>query len=254
MSAIDFSNSYHTFFGAGGGNNSRHLIEAACTVYDETSDWSETYYLVAWCRGERMYLDADLFQMPNYEFGGIWSAGEHVLIRRHWASDPDYHADGRLDGTSSPRLTQFGKNRDRFKDVHLDICRFPETRKLSDYAEIAERTLANVPLVARTELRHEGGGLRAVLEYPLKTMNVLVDPPRFQVDTGPLIVPDFGSTAERAIERFNLAYVAYNAFDRAEFILRKPRAIGEGGGRTCWVTDYSVVQVLSARNEILCPA
>ena len=38
------------------------------------------------------------------------------------------------------------------------------------------------------------------LEYLVKTMNVFKEPPRFQVDTGPLIVLAFESSAERVIE------------------------------------------------------
>ena len=62
-------------------------------------------------------------------------------------------------------------------------------------------------------------------------MNVLRAEVRFQIDTGPIIVPDFGSTAELAVARFDLAHVVYNLFDRGEMILRKPIAVGEGGAR-----------------------
>jgi hypothetical protein len=81
---------------------------------------------------------------------------------------------------------------------------------------------------------------------------VLREPPRFQVDTGPLILPDFASTAEHPIERFDLAYVVYNGFDRAEFIRRKPIAIIDGEPRLAQTTDYSRVEIVAARNEILC--
>jgi hypothetical protein len=91
-----------------------------------------------------------------------------------------------------------------------------------------------------------------VLEYPVKTMNVLREPPRFQVDTGPLILPDFTSTAEHRIERLEMAYVVYNGFDRAEFIRRKPLAIPSTDSRLATTTDYSLVEIVTARNEILC--
>jgi len=56
-------------------------------------------------------------------------------------------------------------------------------------------------------------------------INILRDPPRFQVDTGPLLWPDLASSAPHPIERFEVAYVAYCTFDRAEFILRRPTPI-----------------------------
>ena len=69
---------------------------------------------------------------------------------------------------------------------------------------------------------------------PVKAPRIPRDPPQFQVDTGPLIVPDFDSTADRQIERFDMGYVVYQEFDQAEFILRRPvagpvaRAAGDG--------------------------
>ena len=47
MSAIDFGNSYHTFFSQTQGNIARHHLDAVRT--------SEICYLVAPCRAEHMY-------------------------------------------------------------------------------------------------------------------------------------------------------------------------------------------------------
>jgi hypothetical protein len=88
-----------------------------------------------------------------------------------------------------------------------------------------------------------------VLEYPIKTMNVARLPDRFQVDTGPLIVPDFGAQVAHPIERFEVAHVVYNRLDKAEFILRRPTPIGAGGGPPS-TTDYSEVRVTPARTSL----
>jgi len=235
---IDFANSYMTFFGKQAGNIARIQLDAACTLTDETSGVSEVFYLIAPCRAERMYLEAPLFQMPNYEFCGIFSNHDCVLIRTHWATEHDNR--------------EYGLNRGRFDDVHLDVRTFPSDRPLGDVAAIVAATLDNRPLVARTELRDPERGLQAVLEYPVKTMNVLREPSRFQVDTGPLILPDFTSTAEHRIERLEMAYVVYNGFDRAEFIRRKPIAFAAIDPPLARTTDYSLVEIVAARNEILC--
>jgi len=237
---IDFGNSYMTFFSRNAGNIARIQLDAACTLTDATSDASETFYLIAPCRAERMYLDTQLFQMPNYEFSGIFSDRECLLVRTHWTSERDNR--------------EYGLNRGRFEDVHLDIRTFAAARVLGDATAIVAATLENRPLVARTELSLTDRGARVMLEYPVKTMNVLREPPRFQVDTGPLILPAFASTAERRIERFELAYVVYNSFDRAEFILRTPVALGNGAGARplARTTDYSVIKMVAARTEIVC--
>ena len=235
---IDFSNSYMTFFSKNAGNIARIQLDAACTLTDPTAGAAETFYLIAPCRAERMYLDTHLFQMPNYEFSGIFSDRECLLVRTHWTSERDNR--------------EYGLNRGRFEDVHLDVRTFATARTLGETAAIVAATLENRPLVARTELSDSDRGPRMVLEYPVKTMNVLREPPRFQVDTGPLIVPAFASTAERRIERFELAYVVFNSFDRAEFILRTPVALADGALPLARTTDYSVIKMVAARNEIVC--
>lgn len=236
VGVIDFERSFMTFFGRNEGNIARILLDATCTVVDERTGESQSFYLIAPCRSERMYLDSQLFQEPNYEFCGIFAADECLIIRTHWNSTRDNR--------------EYGRNTERFSKVELDIRTHAEARELTDDRQIYDATLANLPLVAQTELRDEARGLRATIQYPMKTINVLPAGPRFQVDTGPLLLPDFASTAARAIERFDLAHVVYHRFDQAEFVLRRPVAVsGEGTGPT--VTDYSVIQSFPARNTIL---
>lgn len=238
MDAIDFANSYMTFFSTAGGNIARIQLDAACTVVDERADTSQSYYLIAPCRSEQMYLDGQLSRMPNYEFSGIFTDEVCLLIRTHWVSERDNR--------------EYGSNRVRFGEVHLDIRRFAAPRMLSTNEEIVQATLANRPLIGQTELRDDARGLRAVLTYPIKTMNVLMSPPRFQVDTGPLLWPDFASTADKPIERFEMAYLLYNTFDRAEFILRRPVPIPESGQPIAQTTDYSELIIGPARHAIWC--
>jgi hypothetical protein len=236
MEAIDFARSFMTFFGRDEGNIARILLDAACTILDERTGESRAFYLIAPCRSERMYLDSQLFQMPNYEFCGIFAADECLIVRTHWNSARDNR--------------EYGRNTERFAKVTLDIRSHPETRALTDDRQIYDATLANLPLVAQTELHDEARGIRAILQYPMKTINVLPAGPRFQVDTGPLLLPDLTSTAARLIERFDLAHVVYHGFDRAEFILRRPTLVGADVADIT-VTDYSDIRTFPARNTIL---
>ena len=120
---------------------------------------------------------------------------------------------------------------------------------LTSDAEIVATSLANRPLVGTTELRDDARGWRARLMYPIKTQNVVVDPPRFQVDTGPLLVPD-PITATEPMPRFDLAHVVYNRLSQAELIDRRPLPVGEREGRPVAVTDYSVVETRPAVNQL----
>jgi hypothetical protein len=238
MNAIDFANSYMTWFPREqSGNIARIQLDAACTLLDETTGQREQFYLIAPCRAERMYLETPLFQLPNYEFCGIWSANEFLIIRTAWVSERDNR--------------QYGIGRERWLDISLDIRTFSHTEVLIDDAAIVKATLENRSLNARTELYDERTGRRAHLEYPVKTMNVMQAPPRFQVDTGPLILPDFAAAVTHPIECFEMAHVVYHGMDKAEFILRKPVAGNVGGNLAAATTDYSAIQIMAARNEIL---
>src|SRR5438045_2177763 len=129
MPVIDFANSYMTWFPKGGGNTARIQLDAACTLIDEQTGAAETFYLIAPCRAERMYLDTNLFQMPNYEFCGIWSTRDFLIIRTHWVSARDNR--------------EYGLYQDRWEQVRLDIRHFPQARLLADDAQIVQATLEN---------------------------------------------------------------------------------------------------------------
>ena len=246
---IDFANSYMTWFGAAGGSISRIDIEAACTLIDESGS-EDSFYLIAPCRAEHTHSDGQLIVMPNYDFRGIFGRSEYRIIRTHWVSDPDYLGDPGLETTGGRVLDESGRHGGKWDEVRLDVPRFDSFTELDGNQAVVDATLENRPLVSRTELVDGASGARAVLEYPVKTMNVLRSPVRFQVDTGPIIVPDFASTAELAVARFDLAHVVYNLFDRGELILRKPVAVGEGDGRID-VTDYSERVEYTGRNTVL---
>jgi hypothetical protein len=71
------------------------------------------------------------------------------------------------------------------------------------------------------------------------------------VDTGPLLVPDFTSAQTNTIDRLELAHVAYNRLDWAEFILRRPTAITADGKEVCKILHFSEVRDYSADNQVL---
>lgn len=211
----------------------------------------DTYYLITPCRAEHTHSDDKLLLMPNYDFRGIFGENEHIIIRTHWVTEPDYLDDPGLNTTCGRTFSQAAKNRDRWGEVRLDIERFADRTVLETNEQIVDGTLANRSLVGRTEIRDATPGIRALMEYPIKTMNVLRKPMRYQVDTGSLIVPDFGSTGKMQVERFDIAHVVCNRPDKGEFILRRPKEIIDGGRPLYSVTDYSVVQEYEGRNQLL---
>ena len=142
--------------------------------------------------------------------------------------------------------------KDRYRSLKIDVTRHPRTTYLETPAEIVAATSANKQLVARTRIDDPDRPVRYVLEYPIRTMNFQPKTNSFQVDTGPLLVADFSSEEQHAINRLAMAHVAYNRLDRAEFILRRPTPIKDNDGKPlCHVLHYSEVREDRAVNEIL---
>jgi hypothetical protein len=228
------------------GGAARIQLDALLDVQDEATGATTRYVLITPCRSEWMWVDEDLFSfMPdhtpaeswvNSEYRVIYSETEHRFVGRRIVAEQE-----------ARRATLIA---DKFDGFDITIRTFSEAHLLETTAAMIEATRAGLPLVARTEIDDPVRRQRLVLEYPIKTMNF--HPPRqlFQVDTGPLLVPDFESEAEHPMERLDVAHVVYNTLDRAEFIARRPTPIIQNGREVCRTLEYSHVRAYPARNQV----
>ena len=232
MTVCDFNGSFVTFVTPHRGNNARIQVEAICDLI--TGGESTRYLLVASCKAEETYGTGDLFRLPNYDFSCIFSDSQYQIIRVHLPLSDDW--------------LETGVSDERFEEVNIHVGE-AAARLCQDEDAIVRATLDNLPLVARTELLDDNGGVYARLEYPVKTMNVNDERWCFQVDTGPAIVPDLEREVAQEIECFDLAFVVYNRFDRAEFIIQQPTPVGE---ESLPVGHYSRIRKMQARNQLFC--
>jgi hypothetical protein len=220
------------------GNLARIALEALIDVIDLQSGASERFVLIAPCRTEWVYAENRLFQLPSGEYRNIYSLSHQRSLSRRITFD------------GSPAKGH--PVSDQFRSLKIDVRPHEHIRPLRTAAEIVQATAANVPLIGRTQIDDPAGKLRYVLEYPIRTMNFQPITNSFQVDTGPLLVPDFDANVTKTIDRLEMAHVAYNRLDRAEFILRRPTPIEDDDGKElCRVLHYSEVQEHSAVNLIL---
>ncbi len=220
------------------GNMARIQLDALIDVIDRRSGQSERFVLIAPCRTEWVYAEDRLFHMPNEEYRKIYSLSEDRSMGQAI--------------TDSGRLRRARKVSGVYRSLKIDVCTSSRTRQLLTPAEIVKATGENLPLVGRTRLDDPDGNRHYVLEYPIKTMNFQPVTNSFQVDTGPLLIPDFDSQAESVINRLAMAHVAYNRLDRAEFILRRPTEVQDEQGKSlCQVLHYSEVREDKTQNVIL---
>ena len=220
------------------GNKARIQLEAIIDVIDEASGRGERFVLIAPCRTEWVYAAERLFQVPSREYRNIYSATEQRSMGRGI--------------TYQGERTRGAPLGEAFPSLVIDVRRFDQTQALETPEAVCAATVANAPLVGRTEYADAGRGERYVLEYPIKTMNHRPEVGTFQVDTGPLLAPDADSQEPRPIDRLELAHIAYNRLDRAELILRRPTPITDAGGRElCQVLHYADVREYPARTVLL---
>ena len=245
----DYGNSYVTWTSKSDPNDTRKpghmpwdntvriLLDSRCWIADESGETRE-YNLISACRTEWMYRSDVLWQQPNFEFAGIYSDTEWMAghIRSGDANEFGGHwkvavpiADG------FHELRTVAKNHTRVEELESD-------------AQVVEATMEFLPIVARTEIQSVDGKTGAVIEYPIRTMNVQLERNRMQVDTGPLIYPDLDSTAESEIEKLHFAFVCFNAADVAEFVLRAPTPVLRDGAQVGTYIDYSDVRRVPIKN------
>jgi hypothetical protein len=73
----------------------------------------------------------------------------------------------------------------------------------------------------------------------------------YQVDTGPVALPDLGKRYQPQIECLRLAFVAFNRADFADFVVEQPTAVAEDGAGDCQVYHYSNPISLPATNRVI---
>ena len=216
----------------------RIQLDSIVDVIDEETGQTDRFVLIAACRTEWVYAEDRLFQIPSREYRNIYSL-THQRSMGHG-----------ITGDGAP--TRGHPVSDQFRSLAIDVKTFARSRVQRAPAEINAATAANLPLVGRTTIRDPKRRERYVLEYPIKTMNFRPENASFQVDTGPLLVPDFDSPEAEAIDRLEMAHIAYNRLDRAELILRRPTPVCDAGGtELCRVLHYSEAREYPASTQIL---
>jgi hypothetical protein len=108
-----------------------------------------------------------------------------------------------------------------------------------------------MPMVSQTELSDPNTGLRAIIECPIKTMNISHDKKMYQVDTGPVVFADLSQRFPDPIDSLSLAFIAFNVPEFADFVIEQPTPVVEDGVEKCTTLHYSTPISRPARNVLL---
>jgi hypothetical protein len=218
------------------GNEVRILLDARVRVTDERADTTQDFYLIAPCRTEWTFQDEPMFQREANEYRVAWSLSRRLSVARR-RTDP-----------TKPRAS--AAHGDQLSMVDVSLTPLRASRVLTDDLAVVEAGADSAPMVGQTELVDEQRERRAVLEYPIKTLNFLRARQRFQVDTGPLLFVDLASDLPEPIDWLRLAHIAFNRFQRAEFAKLGAAPVERDGRVVCEVEDYVHIHAQDARHRL----
>ena len=113
-----------------------------------------------------------------------------------------------------------------FSGTRIDMRRV-EGRHLEADPQIIDAGMNHAVFVSQTQYTLEDGR-DVLLEYPVKVCNFGPREVYYQVDTGPILIPNPNREHTLEIESLELAYIAHNAADWAEVIVNVPTPIASG--------------------------
>ncbi|MFC1596527.1 hypothetical protein ACFL5Q_01085 [Planctomycetota bacterium] len=218
-------------------NSVRFWVESRTTVIDDAAGLRSEFYQCASCKSENTFAEENLFHEDNYDFLPILGDGQWLIFRRPVGLSDNYR--------------QVKAAADVWGEPVLKLREAKRVTLLDTWEKIRDASAEGKPIVSQTEIRGADTGLRAIVECPVKTLNVSIEREVYQVDTGPVGFPDLARRYENLIECLSLAFVAFNAPHFADFIIEQPTAVVEDEEETCQIYHYSQPFSLSAGNRLL---
>jgi len=191
-------------------NSPRFWVESRCRITDPVTKKMAEYFQCGSCKSENTFAEKDLFMTDNYDFLPVFSDDEVVVFRRgsQWAGN----------------YREVRRAKDWW-DGNVPRLRKVQVRVLTTPQEIGEAIASGQPLIGQTELRSEATGRTVVLEYPIKTINWHRDDKLWQVDTGPIVLPDLSAPPDEWSRTLQLAYLAFNSWEWTDFVVEQPTPV-----------------------------
>ena len=218
-------------------NAVRFWIESRTVLYDDKAGTEQVIYQCGSCKSERTFAKENLLVPDNYDFMPIYGAEDMLILRRH--------ADAR-EGYRQIRTTE-----EVWGEPVLRLHYGKSIRDLTTFDQICDVTATDVPLAAQTEITNDETGMRCVMEYPIKTMNISIDNRIWQVDTGPIAFPDLTRRFDPPVDSIRLAFAVFNAPHFCDFVIEQPTPVIQEEEEVCKVYHYSNPVSFPAQNRVL---
>ncbi len=223
-------------------NHVRVAAECLAEVTCRDTGITSAYLLGASCKTERVNVEADIWTDPNADFCMVAGTDRFLALKRWDRTEKGVMRYPTSLGPQPER--QPGDPRTAFTHYGVDVRR-TAGRVIEDVQELAAIFATDRPVVSRTRVETPRYTLR--LEYPVKTGNYSTREHYYQVDTGPVLLPDLTAPAAGVLESFNLAYVAHLRPGWAEFLVSAPTPLAPGIA----VHHYSRAVRVECHNEMI---
>ncbi|MBI2479385.1 MAG: exo-alpha-sialidase [Planctomycetia bacterium] len=191
-------------------NSPRFWIESRCRIVDETAGKTVEFLQCGLCKSENTFVYRDLFQQDNYDFLPVFTAEEGIIFRRKVRVTEPYRDVRPVDQW--------------WGGIEVSLRPF-RGRVLNSPDEVFAAMQAGKLIVGQTQLRDEASGRVAVIEYPIKTINFERNRKDWQVDTGPVILPDLTAPPEQWSQSIRLAHIAFRTPYWADFLVDQPTPV-----------------------------
>ena len=161
--------------------------DAVCTIGGDDDAPPLEIFLLQPCLAEYTIADRNLFQVPSQEFRVALSRTHGIPIARRPSTEREPTA-------ATPHAG-------RFAGTDFTTHEVPDARVTRDTVEVTRAVLAGRRLNARTTHHENALGLTVTLEYPIRTINIERAKGAFQVDTGPMALPDLATWDGATVSR-----------------------------------------------------
>ncbi len=241
----DYNNSFLLWSITAKDHTPRSALQASCKIRGRDEAFRE-YFLGSSCAGEQMYVEKNLIQLPTAEVNKIFSLNDEHMIIKYFAEPPGILQVAHRLGEKMPTHDGTGAVVTKFE---YGMRYFTEVLEMTTYEEVYHAVINNKPILGRTRyIDHRNGDhIEVVSEYPVSVINVRHEHQIWQVDAGPVILPDFTIEEKLEVSVFRQAFLVYNRWDYAEYVMQLP-ILHKGADHP--TVHYTNPKPLDARNQL----
>lgn len=198
-------------------NNVRFSLDARVVITHKASGRVHDYVLSSSCKSEQVWVKRDVWHQPNADMCML-AGKDEFLVQKIWdKTDKGIMLYPASLGVQPER--QLGNPKDAFDRFSINLVK-RSGRVLGNVDAILAALESDVPVVSQTE--YEASGYDVLLEYPVRCVNFSERERYYQVDTGPILLPDFSREYKSLLEGCRRAYIAHNSPEWAEAIVCVP--------------------------------